>query len=607
MPHILKYVCLICFLFVASVSLAQQTKLARQYFNDGEYEKAAELYKQLSNQHGRFIPTYFSYYIDCLLSIQDFEHAKSEINNVLKKRKDQVQLYVILGRIYEQQFDQKKADQNYNKALQNMPQDDGILRQIAQEFSRQSKHEFAIKAYLDAQSWLQNPHDFDYGIGNLYYKIGDIPNFIHHYLLAGAKTLPTRHPTPDNIKLNFQRLLKEEDFDELVSQLYAKIQEEPDTLFYPIMLEWTFLQQKEYKKAFRQARALDRSTDGQGSRVFTLGIYAMNDEHYEDASRCFEYITENYDKSSPYYFDAVDKLLYCDRQKILSNPNYDISELDTLEKRHEQFLADFGQNELTAKTLVSFAELQAIYLNNTDKAIEILEKVNTFPRLSKEDSGNTKLQLGDYYLIKEEIWEASLLYSQVDKANKEGQLGERARYKNARLSYFNGDFEWAQAQFDILKSATTRKISNDAIDQSVFIMDNMGLDTTTVPLELYASAELLSFQNKYDDAFAKLDSISLLFEEHSLIDDIAYAKANIYVKQREYDKAIDTYNYIIENHLEEIRCDNAIFELAQLYEEVLNQPEKAKSLYEKLFLEFSNSTFAIESRKRFRILRGDEI
>jgi hypothetical protein len=37
----------------------------------------------------------------------------------------------------------------------------------------------------------------------------------------------------------------------------------------------------------------------------------------------------------------------------------------------------------------------------------------------------------------------------------------------------------------------------------------------------------------------------------------------------------------------------------------LNDPEKAKSLYEKLFMEYSDSTFAIEARKKFRELRGD--
>jgi tetratricopeptide (TPR) repeat protein len=204
-------------------------------------------------------------------------------------------------------------------------------------------------------------------------------------------------------------------------------------------------------------------------------------------------------------------------------------------------------------------------------------------------------------------WEASLLYSQVDKTFKEGVLGEDARYKNAKLSYYTGDFEWAQQQFDILKSATSRLISNDAIDMNVFIMDNLNLDTTDVTLGMYASAEMLVFQNKFNEAFIKLDSVALLFPEHSLVDDILYTKAMIYKRIKQPEKAIELFNTIIEKYPEEIRCDNAIYELAKMYDFQLNDSKKAQELYFKLFTEFTGSTFTVDARKRYRVLRGDEL
>ena len=39
----------------------------------------------------------------------------------------------------------------------------------------------------------------------------------------------------------------------------------------------------------------------------------------------------------------------------------------------------------------------------------------------------------------------------------------------------------------------------------------------------------------------------------------------------------------------------------------LNDIEKAKELYEKVFIDFSGSTFAVEARKKYRMLRGDDI
>ena len=98
-----------------------------------------------------------------------------------------------------------------------------------------------------------------------------------------------------------------------------------------------------------------------------------------------------------------------------------------------------------------------------------------------------------------------------------------------------------------------------------------------------------------------------MFPDHTLKDDIYYLNAHIYIKKQEFEKAEEMFQKIITDHIEEIRADNAMFELAELYENQLNQPDKAKDLYERIFMDFSSSTFAVESRKRFRKLRGDEV
>jgi TolA-binding protein len=222
-----------------------------------------------------------------------------------------------------------------------------------------------------------------------------------------------------------------------------------------------------------------------------------------------------------------------------------------------------------------------------------------------------KISLADYYLMEDEVWESTLLYSQVDKEFKEDLLGHEARFRNAKLSYYNGDFQWAQAQFDVLKASTSKLIANDALDLSVFIMDNLGLDTTATAMEMYAQSELLVFQNRFEDSFRRLDSLLLLFPEHSLDDDVLYLKAQIYRKKRDFTKSAELLQKIIDEYKdkESIRVDNALFQLAEMYENEnqLNDKEKAKTLYETLFIDFSGSTFAVEARKRFRILRGDKI
>jgi len=318
-------------------------------------------------------------------------------------------------------------------------------------------------------------------------------------------------------------------------------------------------------------------------------------------------VTVNKGENSSFYLDAKRGLLNAKKNKITGNYDYTQEDLLSLRTEYNSFLDEFGRNRQTAVLMSELADFEALYLNDLDKAVSILQDVISYAGVDKYVAANAKLNLADYLLMQGDIWESTLLYSQVDKEMKEGLLGEKARFRNALLSYYRGDFEWAQEQFDILKTATSKLISNDAIDRSVFIMDNLGLDTTAVPLQMYATSEQLIFQNRFDDAFDKMDSILILFPEHGLEDDILYSKAGIYTRQRKYDEAIKAYEVIIEKYAEEIRADNSIFEMAELYEKVLGDPEKAKSLYEKLFLEFSGSTFAVEARKRFRTLRGDSV
>jgi len=278
-----------------------------------------------------------------------------------------------------------------------------------------------------------------------------------------------------------------------------------------------------------------------------------------------------------------------------------------LKQEYLSFLDEMGRGKSTAFIMLELAQLQGLYLNDLSGAVETLNTLIDMPGANSYVRANAKLDLGDYYLMQGEVWESTLLYSQVDKDFKEDFLGEKARFKNAKLSYYNGDFEWAQEQFDILKSATTKLISNDAIDLSVFIMDNANLDTTYLPLQMYAEAELLLFQNKEREAYGKFDQIISQFPDHSLEDDVYFAKAEHLLQQKKYDEATFFYQKIIDNFPEDIRADNALFALAQIQEQQVGDEASAQQLYEKIFLEYSDSTFAIEARKRFRILRGDAV
>lgn len=581
---------------------AQDARLAQQYFNDGEYEKAAILYDKLfkQNENNDF---YFDRYIECLLTLEEFDEAEKAIKKQLKRMPKNVKLYVTYGKLYERQVKDEEAHKQYRNAIDNMPKDQFAITKLANAFISLTKFDLAIETYEKGSKLIKNEAVFAYYLGDLYRRKGDTPKMIQYYL----NSLEADPRRLNSLKTTFQRFLLSEDYKELQAQLYTRIQEKEDVAAYPEMLTWVFIQRKDYKNAFRQVKALDRRLKENGGRIYRLAEIAANDKDYDAAIEAFSYLVEEKGVGSPFYVDAKREALRAKRNQLVEGYSFTVEELTVLEGEYEQFLNEFGRSGNTASIVLELADLEAFYLNNLDRAIELLDEMVHYPGINKSVQAYGKLNLADFYLMKGERWESTLLYSQVDKDFKEDILGHEARFRNAKLSYFMGDFEWAQAQFDILKASTSKLIANDALDLSVFIMDHLGLDTTATPLEWYAQADLLIFQNRFQEAFQKIDSLVTAFPKHALEDDILYLKSKVYMKKREYEKTATVLQAIIDNYPEGIRADNAIFQLAGLYETHLNDLEKAQTLYETLFIDYSGSTFAVEARKKYRTLRGDDV
>ncbi|HQW25725.1 MAG TPA: tetratricopeptide repeat protein, partial [Saprospiraceae bacterium] len=583
------------FMLLTTPVSGQNSKLADQYYLEGEYQKAGDLYLKLhetAKKNGNFI--YFNKYIECLLALREYDQAEKEIQAQMKAQPDDYSMLVTLGNVQERIGNYEAAQASYRMAIEKLPARIDAITRLGNAFLSQAKYDEAIVTYEKGEKLLDKPGIFSYQLADLYKRNGDISKMIEQYLYS-LQSSPDRL---ENIQNMLQRSLKAEDYDELLSQLYVFIQDYPETDYFPEMLAWTFMQQKDYSKAMRQAKALDKRMGENGLRVYRLATIAANDKDYTTAIDGFEYILTSQSPGSPYYLEAKRASLATKRRQITDNYSYTIEQLRTLEAEYIATLDANGIHAGTALITSELAMLEGLYINDLAKAIYYLEQVVNLPGINSTVQAYAKLDLGDYYLMSGEVWEATLLYSQVDKAFPEELIGQDARFRNAKLSYYNGDFEWAQSQFDILKTSTSKLISNDALDLSIFIMDNLGLDSNTHAMSEYAQAELLIFQNKLDESIEKLNILGNIYSEHGLKDDILYLEAKLYEKKRDYLKAESLYQEIITTFPEEIRADNALYNQAQLYEHQLNDPEKAKACYEKLFMEYTDSTFAIEARKR---------
>ena len=218
-----------------------------------------------------------------------------------------------------------------------------------------------------------------------------------------------------------------------------------------------------------------------------------------------------------------------------------------------------------------------------------------------------KLDLGDIYILTNQPWEALLSYEQVAKQFENTPIGNEANYKAAKLSYFQGNFEYAKSQADVLKAATSQLIANDALNLSLLISDNLLTTADSLALKMYADADLLQYTGKNEMALLKLDSISVAYPGNTLADDVLMTKSKIFVSMSRFADAVNMLRKLTGEFSESVWADDALFMLGDLLENKLGEKIEAKAIYQKLITDYPGSLFAAESRKRFRNLRGDNL
>ena len=577
--------------------------LARQAKTNGENKKAIDYFEELYSKTNS--ESYYNELFQLYGTEKDYSAAEKIVKKRIKKFPKRTSYIVDRGHLYELQGNKKEAEKYYSEALSktgNRPQD---IKQTANKFIQYSVFSYAEKAYLKGRKSSTSKIAFRFELANIYARQGKTMEMVDEYLDILAYNR-SHIQTVQNI---FQRVINPDpdgsQKELLNDKLLRRIQKDPDQDVFSELLIWLYIQDKNFNGAFVQAKALDRRSGELGKRLFSLGQLSFSNQNYDVAEKSYQYITTIGDKS-PYFLQAKMKLVEVLKDKITVRNDYTPKDLQQLKASYNSTIDELGKSAFTLSLLRGLAELNAYYLDSVDQGIEILENAISLIGINKQNKAETKIELADLMLLNGETWEASLLYSQVEKEFKYDRLGEIAKYKNAKIAFYTGDFYWAQAQLDVLKGSTSKLIANDALDLSLLITDNVGLDSIAEPLEMYARADLLIFKKNYSEAIVILDSIPKFFPFSSLRDDILFTKYKIAYQLRDYEEAAKHLRELLSDFPEDLLGDNALFNLAKL-EEQFGNTEKAMELFKTLLTTYPSSLFVVESRKRFRALRGDQL
>lgn len=592
-----------CVIAIAAAAQADRDELlAASYLKNGEYEKAVMLYTELWENNNQS-PKFFQPLLRALTELKKYDEAERITKKQIKKYTDNNTLLVDLGYIYQLKNDPAKAKEQYEKAIKNIRPNADEVELLAKTFRAYTLTDEEIATYERTEKLFKGNISFTLELGDAFRRKTAYNKAATVYM-NGLSAMPGLAQAIKNqlqTAANGDKVLAE-----METQLYAKIQKEPDNDELIDFLTWIYIQNKDFEGALLQMKALDRRKNETGIRVLNIARMAQTEGAYDDAIAGYNYVISK-QPQSPLYFQAKTELLNCRKEQVSKTLHPTMEQLIGLKNEYLSFINENGKSVRTAQSIKELAELEGFYIHDLNAAIATAEELIAMPGIPQRIKNETKLSLGDFYLMDGDVWESTLLYSQVDKDEKETPMGEDARFRNAKLSYYKGDFEVAQDQMNILKNATSQLISNDAIELSTFIIDNAGLDTTFAAMELYAQADLLLFQNKYSEAMQKLDSLTQLYPGNDLYDDVMYAKAKILLREKKTTEAMQLLEHIVKDYGTDLKGDDATFLLGEIYEKEIGDKEKAKEYYKKVITDYTNSLLVIEARKRYRMLRGDKI
>ena len=597
----LKQVGLLGLIMFSFGTFAQETELGMEYMKAGEYEKAKLIFQKLA-KNKETAKIIHKPYLQTLIKLKEFDEAEKFVKKQIKNSDGNARYLTDYARLLEIANKNEEAQKQYTIAMDKVKSNEEATMDLISDFSQNQQFDLAIQTIEKAREDAKLPNKFAVQLAKLYRIQGKTPQMIEEYLKFGLLT-----DYREMMQSILQDELKDEkEIEQLEKILYTNVQKYPDQSYYSEVLIWHLIQKKEFYKAFVQARALDRRYRKEGVQVTDLGFLAHQNKDYVNSGKIFEYLVKEYPRSQNY--PLWRRMLINAKEEVIKSV-YPINTADIrlLINEYSKMLEELGTNQKTLEAVRNKGLLYAFYLNEKDTAIVVLENAIKLANGDQQFIDRCKLDLGDIYVLKSEPWEATLLYSQVEKSEKDSPLGYDAKLRNAKLAYFRGDFELSKEVLDILKQATTREIANDAMELSLLIMENTGADSTEKAMKAYSNVELLLFQHRNEEAIASLNTMEKTFKGDPLEDEIIYLRATTYLKQGDTEKGVKDLETIIQKFPIELKGDDATYNLAKTYQEKLNQPAKAMKLYQELLTKYPGSIYGADARKRFRNLRGDTI
>jgi tetratricopeptide (TPR) repeat protein len=574
--------------------VSQNEQLAQNYFDKGEFDKAASLYEEMEKKQPNNF--YFTQkLVACFQGLKQFDKAEKLLLSK-KETNNQPIIFVELGYNAQLEKDQNKADLYYKKTLDVVAKQPNYAYQIGQAYEQKSLLLQAYSTYEIAQK-TNSSMNFDYQMALLQGQMGNLDVMVVKLLDYSYANINSTLSVQNQLVFFMQDDAENVFANSLKKELLLRTQKTQD-IYWNQFLSWLYINLKEYNKAFIQEKSIYKRNPESFDDIIQLAQICVNEKENETAQAIFQFILQN----------TADESTILNAQYFLLKNEIETAKPETysmIQTKFETLLSQYGNSPYAIDLRILAAHFKAFYLNDFEKAKALLEATMEMP-INVRQKAKVKMELADVFVFNEKFNQAIIYYAQIQNDLPNDEFSHEASMRMAKTSFFKKDFNWAKKQAGELKQASTQLIANDAVELFLLISDNSAEDSLQVALQDFSKADLLEYQNKPKDA---LEAFLQILEKHkgqSIEAGTLYKVGKNYEKLGNFAKAIGYYQNILDNHKDGIYIDEALFYSAEIYKNQLNDLEKSKNLYEKVVLEHPDSIYFTEARKQYRALRGDK-
>jgi tetratricopeptide (TPR) repeat protein len=615
-----RHLATIMFCFVLGAgSLYSQTpdkdakfRLAQGFEQAGEYERAAELFRDLlHNEPGNF--TYFDGLQRMLVQSKQYDEAIGLIQDRLKKTPNDQVLFGLLGTVQYRAGREAEAAGAWDRAIFVASSNPQSYRFVASLMIEVRLLDKAAEIYRKGRVACNDPTLYAIELAQLLVASMDYTSATEEFLLWLAQ-----NPNQMGFVLNrFAAFTyKEDGRTAAIKVVQVHIDRTPTLPLYEI-LAWLFMEGKDFDNAYGVYRRIDDLSSANGVSILGFADKAFREQAYEIASRAYQEALKH-----PLTSQRIPQARYgraCALMELQlahdSSGNllrFSSSSLSPVRSHlgdavtaFTKIAEDYPQSEYSAKSLYQLALIQFRYFQDLDAAALLFSRVLAEPAARPFVRFDVQLRMAELSVAKGDTVAATAALRSVGGAPgaTPDQMDE-AQLGLAEIAFFNGRIDDAVNLLATISKNVQNDFANDAIELQVVLQENAG--AAPQALSEFGRAEFLARQHKYSEAVQRFLALAQQFSASPLVDDALLRAGGLLAQAGRYPEAMAVYDTLLTRfHDQSTMLDRALFRIAEIYQFGLGQPPKAIAAYERLIAEYGQSVLANDARKRIRALRGE--